>query len=630
MKKIFYRTLLYSSHYKYALMSYILFALSFLVSPASAFAQIKVWEDSFYGGVTTGGYSPEYQSGGEGKFSVKIEKGSTIKKAFLMAGRFGEAQALTVDLNGKKYLFDSNNKATKEYQSRSYGGSSCVHIIDVTADINPAVSDYTLNIPPQNGPSNRFNDFCLFIAYENKNLKEVNAAIFLRETDISSKDKFRINLKNAAKKNTDIAISLYCGYICHMNGDGEFVYLDGQKLGQIGGNDSNSGYCGGPLGSFNYKNNELFALNDDKADANVNGSDALINAKDILKDKTKSFDMDFEIDESVYGKHETNSVWGVIVAYGGGGCDMSDAEVSEDATICQGSSVSITAKGGQKYLWSNGNESASIEVTPDKTTVYTVTISSGTCSATDSVKVTVKEKISANAGADTVVCTGSSVELRASWGAKYLWSNGERSNSIIIKPAVSTTYTVTVSDGDCSSTDNVIVKVNPVSLIDAGPDISFDSGAEAVIDLKGPDGMYSWLPTNGLSCSDCKTPMVSKPDSSITYIVTYTDKNGCAAIDSVRVRVKEKLGYYITNPVTPNGDGKNDAFMVSLTRGNNLHYLVYDSSGKLLFKSTPENYTWNCKYKGQIVASGIYIYYLDYKEPEGTTIQKSGTFTISK
>jgi gliding motility-associated-like protein len=730
-------------------------------------AQSKIWEDSFNGGVTSGGYSPEYQSGGEGTFTIKIEKGSTIRKAFLMAGRFGNANPLTVTMNGKNYVFDHNNKATKEYQSRTYGGSSCVHVLEVTSDIDPNDSVYTLNIPQQGGPLNRYNDFYLFIAYENVKLKKISAAIFLRATDISPHDKFNINLNVATHKTSDIAISLYCGYICNKVGDGENVFLNGDKLGQLKGNDSNSQYCGGPMGSFYYKDNKMFALEDDNVDKKVDGSDALINAKSLLKDKCKAFVMDFEVDQSVYGPHETNSIWGVIIAYGTEDCKVKDASVSDDQQVCKGSSVSLTASGGEKYVWSNGARTATIEVkpevstkyfvtisgggcsekdtvevdlfnsgsvdagkdttisvgsdvvlkasggsaykwssgdnsqtiivTPQRSTTYTVTVSSGECSATDKVTVNVSKVIKANAGKDTTICAGTDILLKATGGDKYLWSTGDKTQMIKVKPTVSTTYLVTVSydnntstddvlvnvvdlskadagndtticagspiilkasgglgyrwsngektqsliirpkntisylvtvtTGNCSTTDKVTITVNNLPAIDAGKDIVVLSDSSAVIKLKGPEGNYKWHPESGLSCIDCKNPTVA-PDSTTTYTVTYIADNGCKAIDTITVHSKEHHAYYVTNPFTPNNDGENDLFMISLRRGKLLNYTIFDKLDRMVFRSSVDNYSWEGKYKGENMPTGVYIYHLNYIDEKGKTVEKTGTFYL--
>src|SRR5690606_30774029 len=63
------------------------------------------------------------------------------------------------------------------------------------------------------------------------------------------------------------------------------------------------------------------------------------------------------------------------------------ANAGQDQTICEGSSTTLTATGGSTYEWSTGETTASITVSPDNTTSYTVTAfdATGTNSDTDDV-----------------------------------------------------------------------------------------------------------------------------------------------------------------------------------------------------------------------------------------------------
>jgi gliding motility-associated-like protein len=54
--------------------------------------------------------------------------------------------------------------------------------------------------------------------------------------------------------------------------------------------------------------------------------------------------------------------------------------VLESAIVCNGSSATISASGGTSYLWSTGETSSSIIVSPPITLTYSVTISKGSCS----------------------------------------------------------------------------------------------------------------------------------------------------------------------------------------------------------------------------------------------------------
>src|SRR5690606_2842087 len=94
-------------------------------------------------------------------------------------------------------------------------------------------------------------------------------------------------------------------------------------------------------------------------------------------------------------------------------------------SVCQGESTTLTASGGDKYVWSNGATTQSITVQPNTTTTYTVTVSSGTESDSDDVIVTVNPLPVANAGTNVTICEDDSVTLTATGGNSYQWNNGQ-------------------------------------------------------------------------------------------------------------------------------------------------------------------------------------------------------------
>ena len=89
----------------------------------------------------------------------------------------------------------------------------------------------------------------------------------------------------------------------------------------------------------------------------------------------------------------------------------------------------------------------------------TVTDSNG-CTATSESTVIVHPLPIADAGADTNLCIGESQTLTASGGANYLWNTGDTSNTLLVSPTTTTTYSVTVTDTNgCTDIDYVEVEV---------------------------------------------------------------------------------------------------------------------------------------------------------------------------
>lgn len=70
-----------------------------------------------------------------------------------------------------------------------------------------------------------------------------------------------------------------------------------------------------------------------------------------------------------------------------------NASAGADQIICPGNSAMLTASGGSGFMWSNGQTTSSIIVTPLQSTTYTVEVSAdGLCSGMDSVRVLVAQE----------------------------------------------------------------------------------------------------------------------------------------------------------------------------------------------------------------------------------------------
>ncbi|MFH0865123.1 MAG: PKD domain-containing protein [Bacteroidota bacterium] len=209
---------------------------------------------------------------------------------------------------------------------------------------------------------------------------------------------------------------------------------------------------------------------------------------------------------------------------------LSVANAGPDHTICPGETAVLAATTAGSYLWSNGMTTQSISVSPATSATYTLTVSSGGCSSTDDVFVNVAATLTADAGADQVICTGQSANLVASGGSNYLWSTGATTNSINVSPAGNTTYTVTTTSGTCSATDEVIVTVNSVPTADAGTNQTICEGSFSTISATGGTS-YLW--SNGSVSSS----QIIAPSVTTNYFVTVTGANGCTASDVVTINV---------------------------------------------------------------------------------------------
>ncbi|WP_421799179.1 T9SS type A sorting domain-containing protein [Haliscomenobacter sp.] len=207
-----------------------------------------------------------------------------------------------------------------------------------------------------------------------------------------------------------------------------------------------------------------------------------------------------------------------------------NATAGIDQSICPGERATLRASGGTNYRWSNNATGSEISVDPSRSTNYTVTVTQDGCEATDEVGVIVKSPPQANAGLDQIICAGQNAILRASGGTSYRWSNNGTSAEISVSPAMSTIFTVTVTQDGCEAMDEVSVTVKSLPSANAGLDQSICEGQNAILRASGGTS-YRW--SNNATSAEISV----NPAASTNFTVTVA-QDGCEATDQVRITVK--------------------------------------------------------------------------------------------
>jgi gliding motility-associated-like protein len=197
-------------------------------------------------------------------------------------------------------------------------------------------------------------------------------------------------------------------------------------------------------------------------------------------------------------------------------------------SVCNNSSVTLTASGATSYSWNTGATSAGISVSPASNTTYTVTgTDANGCVATSTTNVTVLAQpiVTVN---NATICAGQPAVLTSGGGAStssYAWSNGSiGTNSISVSPASATSYTVigTAVNG-CTNTAVASVTVNALPTITVNS-ATICNGQTAVLTSGGATTTSSYTWSNGTN--SVNTISVS-PSSLTSYTVTGTAANGC-------------------------------------------------------------------------------------------------------
>jgi gliding motility-associated-like protein len=126
---------------------------------------------------------------------------------------------------------------------------------------------------------------------------------------------------------------------------------------------------------------------------------------------------------------------------------------------------------------------------------------------------------------------------------------------------------------------------------------------------------YSWSPSIGLSNCNIPDPTLSIV-TSMNYIVTVTDKNGCIDRDTVLVKFIDPASkIYIPNAFTLNNDGVNDQFipLIPLQGQFNAEWKLFNRFGNMIFSTNNSTTGWDGKYKGELQLPGNYSYFVTIK-----------------
>ncbi len=163
--------------------------------------------------------------------------------------------------------------------------------------------------------------------------------------------------------------------------------------------------------------------------------------------------------------------------------------------------------------------------------IYSFTDPATTCSASDSVFLTVISNPSVNVGApDTIVCANTAayqlIPINGVWIGSPAVTAGGIFNPAVITPGNTITLTVTVTIGTCVGTATKNITVNPIPVFDVGTaDTSVCTGS-AAFQLPTPNG-GTWSGSPAVSTTGLFTPSQLSPGQTANLVYTAVNA-GCS------------------------------------------------------------------------------------------------------
>lgn len=267
-----------------------------------------------------------------------------------------------------------------------------------------------------------------------------------------------------------------------------------------------------------------------------------------------------------------------------------------DTSFCPGDSIQLSVEGGNPYyVWSNGSTDSITTIHNFGT--YSVTVTSGSCIRTDSLKVTPKA-LAVDLGGDTSFCQGKSVQLYATGGVHYLWSNGDTLPvTSVSEPGI---FWIYVTNGNCQGSDTVEVTKIPISL-DLGKDTLLCDGDQITLTAKGVFDHCIWQDQHQGFTQSIESPGIYS---------AYAVNQYCIAKDTIKVSPCGSI--FFPNVFTPNNDQVNDEFKPKYFEISEYQLTVFNRWGSVVFSTHDINKGWDGKFNGNTCLEGTYFYHATY------------------
>ena len=261
-----------------------------------------------------------------------------------------------------------------------------------------------------------------------------------------------------------------------------------------------------------------------------------------------------------------------------------------------------------------------------------ILIDANSCS--DTVEVKLKEPSQLNLN---LRCDFNNLIAKVTGGVRpyiYYWrdvSNSNFSNDSLVNFNPSQLYYFEVVDNKgCSLRDSVFLEAG--FSVDK---VIGDVPLTVQITNFSTEGFYEW------NFDDGETSNENSPIHQYESVGTYnlslqlTNEYGCVGQKTIDVIVQ---GFNLSinnwqemfNAFSPNGDGINDSFSFEENNAvSDFVVKIFNRWGKLVFSWTDPNFKWTgLSFKGDVLAEGVYFYYMNAKGIDGKSYEKKGSISL--
>lgn len=303
-------------------------------------------------------------------------------------------------------------------------------------------------------------------------------------------------------------------------------------------------------------------------------------------------------------------------------------------------SASANPSGGSSpytYLWTPSNQTTQT-ATGFSAGSYSVIITDANgCSKT--FTTTIANSNGPNATINTIPAScgqsDGSATANAAGGTSpytYLWNPSSQTTQTATGLSVGN-YSVIITDANgCSHTATTTITNSNGPTAVAGTSTTIMPGGSAPLTSSGGVS-YVWSPATGLSNPNISNP-VAQPSTTTNYCVHVTNASGCSDSACVTIYVEAPTSpcedVFVPTAFSPDIDGKNklECILGSVNCIQTFDFSIYDRWGQKVFETTDASICWDGVYKGKLMNTAVFVYYLEAIFTDGKKINRKGNISL--
>ncbi|MES2780656.1 MAG: T9SS type B sorting domain-containing protein, partial [Bacteroidota bacterium] len=271
----------------------------------------------------------------------------------------------------------------------------------------------------------------------------------------------------------------------------------------------------------------------------------------------------------------------------------------------------------------------------------TITLCDSTVTLSILVDSVVRPEINATALAGCIPLKITFSGNQALPGYTYIWDfgNGNFSTNVnpeyvYTKPGVFNIKVQVSNSNGCKDSASTSVVANYIPIADFSYKYQNEriyAGEDTVKFLNKSVGgnMFLWEIISDFTDTSINPENIyDSPGFYYVKLITIDTTTGCeqSVVKRLEVRVRERL--FVPNAFTPDGDGINDYFHVSVTNIVEFEVIIFDRWGSILYRSNDPHFKWDGTYQNGPVQADVYGFLITGKGYHGKLFEEHGTVTV--